>query len=317
LTPEVITLFIFDILFFIFGTIAFIIALRVHFLYDKNSTTTQQYVLEKQSYLGATIIKYLFSIKIPLFIFFIFSLEKISIILPGAMCATGVVNATEYGLYLLPLKVLNLYLFAIWIVLHSQDMKLERQVYVKIKFQFYIVLYILVSVEAVLQALLFLSIDIKDVVDCCGVVFSSSDNSYMATIIGSPPLLQAIVFYSLFLLLVLAYLKKYRRLFSVLNLLYAVVSLVTLIGFFGTYIYEMPTHHCPFCFLQYEYHYIGYVLYSFLFLGTFYGLVLGVITFTKKEQQFYYRLSLLFNSLYLVIVSLYVLLYYIKNSVWL
>lgn len=317
MTPEVLTILILDGIFAIFATLAFILSLKITLKYDKNATTSQQYALEKESYLGATIIKYIFAIKIPLFIFFIFTLDEISIILPGAMCGAGVVNATDYGLYLLILKVLNLYFFAYWIVLNSEDMKSESQAYVKLKFQLFIPLYILLMIEIFLEAMMFFSIDVKDVVDCCGVIFSSSDSTYMAKVIGASPIVQTSIFYTTFFVMIIAYFMKKRELFSILNVLYALVSLTTLIGFFGTYIYEMPTHHCPFCFLQKDYNYVGYLLYAFLFLGTFLGALLGLIKFQKEEEKKYYNLSLLFNASYLILVSAYVLIYYQKNSVWL
>ena len=317
MTPEVLTLFILNILFLLFASIAFILAFKIHRFYDKSATDIRQYKLEKESYLSATIIKYIFAIKIPLFIFFIFTLEKISIILPGAMCSAGVVNATEYGVYLLILKLLNLYLFAYWVLLNAQDMKSETQPYIKLKFQLFIPLYIFLVIEVMLEATMFLSIDIKDVVDCCGVVFSSSDGSYIAEVIGAPAYIQTSLFYTVFAMMNYAYYREKKGLFSILNVLFLLVSLTTLIGFFGTYIYEMPTHHCPFCFLAKDYNYIGYILYISLFTGTLFGSVLGLIKFEKKQQTRYFRLSMLFNWAYLLIISAYVWLYYLNNSVWL
>lgn len=315
MTPEVLTLFILNALFFIFATLAFILAIKINLWYDKNATTPKQYALEKQSYLTATIIKYIFAIKIPLFIFFIFTLEKISIILPGAMCSAGVVNATEYGIYLVMLKLLNLYLFAYWIVLHVQDMKSEKQPYIKLKFQLFVPLYFLLVAEIALEAMMFFSIDIKNVVDCCGVVFSISDGTYMAQIIGASPLIQTTLFYGVFGVIVFTYIIRQKRAFAIANILFVFVALVSLVGFFGTYVYEMPTHHCPFCFLAYEYNYVGYFLYIFLFVGTFWGAVLGVVAFDAQEEKRRYRVSLLFNTAYLLLVSFYVLLYYMQNSV--
>ena len=79
--------------------------------------------IEKQSYLVATVIKYLFFLKLPLFIYFVFSLDLIANVIPGAMCAAGVVNATPYGYYLFILKIINLYLFGIWLAIHHYDMQ--------------------------------------------------------------------------------------------------------------------------------------------------------------------------------------------------
>jgi hypothetical protein len=315
LTPEVITIFILDALFVFFATVAFIISLKISLFYDAKATSIEQYTLEKQSYLGATIIKYIFYIKIPLFVFCIFTLDKISIILPGAMCGAGVVNATEYGTYLLVLKVLNIYLFAYWLTLHTEDMQDERQPYMKLKFQLFTLFYILLIGEIILESLMFLSIDIKDVVDCCGVIFSNSESTYMASILNTSPIILLSLFYGSFIIMIVVYLSKLRYLFSLLNIIFLLFSLITLISFFGTYIYEMPTHHCPFCFLQKEYNYVGYLIYVILFFGTFHGLLVGLINFKVKKLQKYYNIALFLNTMYLIIVSSYPILYFIKNSV--
>jgi hypothetical protein len=43
----------------------------------------------------------------------------------------------------------------------------------------------------------------------------------------------------------------------------------------------MPTHHCPFCLLQKEYHYIGYPLYLSLFTAGITGIGVGVLERVK------------------------------------
>ncbi|MCD8478146.1 MAG: hypothetical protein LRY68_09925, partial [Sulfurospirillum sp.] len=42
------------------------------------------------------------------------------------------------------------------------------------------------------------------------------------------------------------------------NLLFLFFAIVSLILFFSTYVYELPTHHCPFCLLQSDYYGVGY-----------------------------------------------------------
>ncbi|ADN09466.1 hypothetical protein [Sulfurimonas autotrophica] len=317
LTPEVLTINILNLLFFIFASIAFYYSVKIVLKYDFNATTTLQYNLEKQSYLVAIIIKFIFYIKVLLFIFFIFTLDNISTILPGAMCGAGVVNATEYGNYLLILKIINLYIFAYWLVLNNEDMKSEKQIYLKLKFKVYIFAYFLLLLEIGLESIMFFSIDTKSVVDCCGAIFSTTDGTYMARLLNINPIVLLSSFYAVFTFIIIAYIMKNRYLFSLMNLLFTIIALISLIAFFGTYIYELPTHHCPFCLLQKDYNYAGYFLYIFLFIGTFYGIVLGVIPFTKEEENAKYKVSLLFTTLYVVLVSYYPLFYYIKNGVWL
>ncbi len=317
LTPEVLTINILNLLFFIFASIAFYYSVKIVLKYDFNATTTLQYNLEKQSYLVAIIIKFIFYIKVLLFIFFIFTLDNISNILPGAMCGAGVVNATEYGNYLLILKIINLYIFAYWLVLNSEDMKSEKQKYLKLKFKVYIFAYFLLMLEIGLESMMFFSIDTKSVVDCCGSIFSTTDGTYMAQLLNIDPAILLSGFYAVFAFIIIAYILKNRYLFSLMNLLFAIVALVSLIAFFGTYIYELPTHHCPFCLLQKDYNYVGYFLYIFLFIGTFYGIVLGLISFNKEDENVKYKISLFFTTLYMFFVSYYPLSYYIKNGVWL
>jgi len=43
------------------------------------------------------------------------------------MCAAGVVNSVNFGMYLLILKLINLYLFGLWLVLHVKDLKDEKE----------------------------------------------------------------------------------------------------------------------------------------------------------------------------------------------
>jgi len=64
--------------------------------------------------------------------------------------------------------------------------------------------------------------------------------------------------------------------------------------------------------LQGDYHYVGYFLYISLFLGTFHGMIIGFMP--KVENG--YKISLLFNSLYVILLTLYVLFYYFKNGVF-
>lgn len=317
LIPEVLTILILNAIFMLFSAIAFFLSVKIFLKWDMNSTSTLQYTLEKQSYLTATIIKYIFIIKVPLFLFFIFTLDKISNILTGAMCGAGVVDATDYGNYLFVLKIINLYIFAYWLALHSEDMKHENQPYTKVKFGFFIVAFFLFISEMLIEGVMFSSIDLDEIVSCCGTIYSSSTGSYISQIFAMRPTLLLSLFYGVFTLNLILYFLKRNYAFAISNIFFILISIITLITFFGTYIYELPSHHCPFCFLQSDYYYVGYLLYILLFSGTFYGIAAGFITTTDENRAKNYKKSILFNALYILIVSLYPAIYYIKNGVWL
>jgi hypothetical protein len=317
LTPEVLTLLILNGIFLLLATVAFILSVKIFLKWDINSTTQTQYSLEKQSFLAATIIKYIFAIKLPLFLFFVFTLDKISTLLTGAMCAAGVVDATEYGTYLLILKLLNLYLFGFWLTLHYLDIKSPHLPYSKIKFEFFIIAFLFLVVEILLEGIMFQAIDIDKMVSCCGSLYSSASNSAIGDILTiSTPLLLGL-FYGNFALMLLFYKLKINYLFALSNITFIIIALISLIALFGTYIYELPTHHCPFCFLQSDYYYVGYAIYTALFIGTFYGIRSGVMELIGEEKNRSYNISLVFNTLYLLIVTAYPLVYFFRNGVWL
>ncbi len=310
LSPEILTIYILDIVFFIFGSIALYLSVRIYLNYDKNSTDTIQYTLERQSYLAATIIKYIFVVKVPLFLFFIFTLDKLSNVLSGAMCGAGVLDAMEYGSILIGLKILNIYLFAFWLVLNADDVSCENQPYIKIKFGLFIALFALFLFEILIEFYTFYNFEVDKLVSCCGTLYSASAGTFVSNIFAIDNKILVAVFYANFALIALAYFLKYKYIYALSNLIFIIVSIIAMIMFFGTYIYELPSHHCPFCYLQSDYYYVGYLIYTLLFLGTFNGLI---VVFKDK----FYRLSFISNTLFVILVSGYVLVYYLKNGVFL
>jgi hypothetical protein len=56
------------------------------------------------------------------------------------------------------------------------------------------------------------------------------------------------------------------------------LSNLALISYISPYLYEMPTHHCPFCILHQEYGFIGYPLYLAFLAGGVAGLGVGAVS---------------------------------------
>jgi hypothetical protein len=273
--------------------------------------------LEKRSYLVATIIKYIFFLKIPIFLFFIYVIDDLSNIIIGAMCAAGVVDASSYGIPLLILKVVNLYLFGFWLIIHYGDLRFQNLPFSKIKFGFFIVAALLILIEIGLDFLMFDSIDLSKIAICCGALFSNSSTTYLSLLFAMDTQWYGYLFYLIYLILIFFFFIRNDYLYSLINIIYLLIAITSLIVFFGTYIYELPTHHCPFCILQYHYFYIGYFLYGFLFFGTFFGMGLMAVDLVGGNKEFYYKISIIFNSIYMLILSYYLFGYYIKNGVWL
>jgi len=56
----------------------------------------------------------------------------------------------------------------------------------------------------------------------------------------------------------------------------------SIVSFLSLYIYELPTHHCPFDMIQKGYSFIGYPIYLTLFAGVFFGLLPGLCQPLRK-----------------------------------
>lgn len=317
LTPEVIILLIEDFLLLIFNTIAVIIAYRIQKNFNLNDTSLKQYTLEKQTYLASYIIKFSLYLKIVSFLFFIFTLDKLSNIIPGAMCAVGVTTASDYGIYLLLLKIFNIYLYGFWLLINDNDMKQEDYPFTRIKFRYFIYIYFFFLLELIIQNLYLFDINPQELVSCCGTVFNVTTTSLIGQLTQIPNIFSLPVFYIVFILLIITTIKKTVFLNGAFNILFLIAGIITLISFFGTYVYELPTHHCPFCLLQKDYYYIGYAFYAFLISGTFFGIANAFIKLLFKISLNYCRISLFFNTLYTISVSIYPVRYYLVNKVWL
>ena len=88
-----------------------------------SKTSNKQYKLEKTSYLVILIITFTLIVKIFLFPYFAYSLDNLSNIVPGAMCAAGIVGANKYGQINLFLKIVILFFIGIWLIINSFDIK--------------------------------------------------------------------------------------------------------------------------------------------------------------------------------------------------
>ena len=118
------------------------------------------------------------------------------------------------------------------------------------------------------------------------------------------------VFYSAMLCILICGIVFYLKglggyLYAVLSLLMFIISLVSIVSFISLYIYELPTHHCPFCIIMEEYHYLGYLLYLLLFGAVVAGIGVGALIPFRKVESLQSMLSGFIRKLALASVILY------------
>ena len=317
LNNEVIVYLLSEAIVYLLLCIAVIATIGVLKKWDFNAFTSEQFHLENRSYLIVTIVFFVMVLKIFLLPYFIYTLDRLSDLIPGAMCGAGVIKANRYGNPLLGVKIIVLFLSGLWLTLNRLDLEAKSYPYMRLKSWFFIIIFLVLTIEFALDLLYFWHIETTNPVSCCSVIFGQNGGANPLPLgLDIPKLL--LLFYLLYFLTLFTVLGGFRVMSMLASVLFLIVSYYGVVYFFGTYIYELPTHKCPFCMLQDHYHYIGYLLWGSLLLGVFYVIDSAVIQlFFNENAQRVKRIALLFLTLFVGLCSSYVLLYYLKNGVFL
>ncbi len=302
-------------------------ALQIVRKWDIRSGSEQQLILERKTYLISTLLAFVFGFEILSLFLFIFTADQIHGFFVGAMCAAGSLYANPFGYPALLVKMINFLLAGVWLVLNYVDNRGYDYPLIRKKYLFFLLFAPLILGEAVLQAAYFLGLKPNLITSCCGTLFSRETSTLPAEIISAPRIPAMAAFYIVMVLAVgsglFTFLKgKGAVLVSGLSALAFVVSLVSVLSFISLYIYELPTHHCPFCILQKEYGYVGYPLYITLFGGTILGIGAGVIAPFRKIKSLSQilpaiqrRLALISSLLFLIFGGLVTVLILLSNLV--
>ena len=295
--------------------VAFVVSLKVLVKWDFESFTPFQFALERQAYLVSTIILFVFLMKFILVVYFIFSIDALSLLLPGAMCGAGVIKANIYGSYLLILKLLIVFLLTLWLYIHFYDMHTKNHKWFKHKSWLFSFIFVFIALELGLDFSYFSNIDTHLPVSCCSALFGQLEGANPLPF-GLSISLLLVLFYLVYFLVVLTLKSGYTVLYIVTNILFVYIAYYAVVYFFGTYIYQLPTHKCPFCMLQAEYAYVGYLLWASLFMGTYMGLSNAVSTlWLGKKDLKSEKIVVWLLSLFVLLCTAYVAVYYLKNGV--
>jgi len=259
------------------------VALRILRYWNADSGSATQLQLERQTWLVSTLLKYAFGFQIITLFLFLFTLEEIHPLFVGAMCATGSLNANLVGWLVLLVKIGLVFAAAFWLAINYLDQRTEDTPLVRFKYVTLLLLIPLVALDLWLQWEYFSGLRPQMITSCCGALFSAEGEGVISTLAGLPveqaiPLFFAVVL--LYAILLLASLRwramLLRNLLFVVSVLLFFVSLAALVSFLSLYIYQMPSHQCPFDMLQGHYYYIGYPIYLGLFMATLFAMLPGL-----------------------------------------
>lgn len=282
LNPAVLALFVSSILIGLLLAFSSYWAAVIVWSWDLRSGSELQLALERRTYLISTVLNCVFTFQLLSLFLFIFTADKLCTMFAGAMCAAGSLNADAFGYPTLLLKIVNFLLAGTWLVLNHADARAYDYPLLRAKYALLFALTPLVLAEVYLQARYFLGLRPDLITSCCGSLFSADGKTLAADLASLPLGPTRLAFFGSVAATLAAGAYHVRTgrgtyLFSLLSLWTFAVSVAALISFVSIYVYEMPTHHCPFCVLQPDYHYVGYLLYLSLLGGAVGGAGVGAL----------------------------------------
>lgn len=251
--------------------------------WNPQSSSESQLALERKSWLISVLLNFALTVQVVSTALFVFTVDDIHRLFIGAMCATGALNANLVGWLVLLLKVALFFLGAIWVVFNRLDQCTEDTPLIRTKYLMVLLLTPLVALDLYSQWLYFSGLQPQVITSCCGSLFSAAGEGVAAGLAGFPVDRAVPMFFGVagvFLTLLLVTLKWRRPVLRLLlfaaSVFFFVVGLGAVVSFISLYIYQMPTHHCPFDMIQGHYHYVGYPLYAGLFGAALFGMLPGL-----------------------------------------
>jgi len=255
---------------------------RILLQWEIGSGSERQLELERRTYLISTLLSVAFALQILSLFLFVFTADRIHGMFSGAMCAAGTLNVNGFGYPVLILKTVTFLLAGLWLVVNHADTRGYDYPLIKPKYALLLVLGPLVLVEGYLQYRYFAGLHPDVITSCCGSLFGQGQKGIGGDLAALPAGPMEAAFFGGMAATFACGIRFHRTgrggyLFSAASAIAFALAVASILSFICLYIYELPTHHCPFCILQKEYGYVGYLLYVPLFSGGVAGMGVGVL----------------------------------------
>lgn len=270
------------------------------------SGSERQIALERRTYLVSTLVGLSLLIGLPALALFVHNADAMAPFFTGAMCALGSLKVNAWGMPALLTMLAGFFVSAIWLVLNHLDNLGWDTPLLRAKYRLLLLLTALAMAQATLLWLFTLNLNPEVITSCCGSLFGPAATGVSADLASLPLGLIQPLFFAGWLLTVMvgvAFVMRGRvfghtvgytsgrtsgrtfgQVFGLLAGLHLPLALAAVVAFIAPYIYEQPNHHCPFCLLQAEHGYAGWVLYLPLFLGTAAGMGAGLAAHVRADS---------------------------------
>ncbi len=243
-----------------------------------------QIELERRTHLVATVLTLVALAQGFALVLMVFNADRTAPLLVGAMCAFGSFNASVYGFPALYTKVALFFAAIVWLALHQADLQAEDYPLTRRKYTLVLALLLpLALADAGLSLAYFSDLRADTLTSCCGTAFNPDKPDLGGDAAALPPhlalaLLGGVLATAAALALGARRWPRLAPAYGAFSAVVFFVALLAVVSAVSIYVYEHPHHHCPFCLLQREYGYFGFVLYTPLFLGTASGLASGALS---------------------------------------
>ena len=253
------------------------------------SGSARQIALERRTYLVSTLVGLSLLIGLPALALFVRNADAMAPFFTGAMCAVGSLKVNAWGMPALLTLLAGFFLAAAWLVLNHLDSLGWDTPLMRGKYRLLLVLAPLALAQAVLLWLYYVNLNPAVITSCCGSLFGPAAEGVGHELVALPLNIARPAFFGggLLTLAVGALFivcGRFGRSFGLLAALYLPLALAAVVAFISPYIYEEPNHHCPFCLLQVEHGYAGWVLYPLLFFGTATGIGAGLAAAVRADS---------------------------------
>jgi hypothetical protein len=295
-------------------TISLWTSIRIIQKWKPGSASELQIILERQTYLTSTLIRYVLIFQIVSLFIFLFTVNNhFPGLIRGAMCANGTLTVNPYGYPLLYIKIFAIPFYAVYLFMDYLDQSEAEYPLTPLKFWLVIPIFFLLITDLIFTMLYFGQIDPQVIATCCSISFTATPGWNESILLGGQWIETALILFyiiAVFLVVGLILLKKYPLINLILSILFIPISVYSLKYHFVKFIYELPTHNCLFDILWSQYFYIGYILFGSLLTLIICTIFLIVYTLIRQKllknhdqltKQF--RYTALFCTLLFVMIN--------------
>jgi hypothetical protein len=250
--------------------------------WDLRSGSALQLELERRTVLLSTLLRHVIAFELASLFLYVHTADGLAPLFTGAMCAAGTLKASAWGYPVLLLKLANFVLAGVWLALNHVDGEAPDHPLIRPKYGLLLALVPPVLAEAGLQARYFAELRPEVITSCCGSLFARSGGGLAGGLAALPVEPTRLAYFAIIAAAVGAGALFRARgrggwLLAAASAIAIPVGLASVVAFVSPYVYELPTHRCPFCLLQREYGFVGYPLYGALLGGGVAGIALGAV----------------------------------------